>query len=40
MFRQSVSGSQTIELEAWPSGLYALRAVSGGRVFSGKIVKQ
>jgi hypothetical protein len=40
MFRQSVSGSQTIGLEGWPSGLYALRAVSGGRVFAGKIVKQ
>jgi len=40
MFRQSVSGSQTIGLEDCPSGLYTLRAVSGGRVFAGKIVKQ
>ncbi|MBV6442573.1 MAG: T9SS C-terminal target domain-containing protein [Haliscomenobacteraceae bacterium CHB4] len=40
MFRQSVSGSQIIEVKDWLSGVYALRAVSGGRVFSGKIVKQ
>ncbi|MBL7809077.1 MAG: T9SS type A sorting domain-containing protein [Saprospiraceae bacterium] len=40
MFRQSVSGSQTIPLHDWPAGLYTLRAVSGGRVFTGKVVKQ
>ena len=40
LYRQLVSGSQTIGVEAWPSGLYTLRAVSGERVFVGKIVKQ
>jgi hypothetical protein len=40
MFRQVVSGSQIIEVKDWPSGAYALRAVSVGRAFSGKIVKQ
>ncbi len=40
MWRQRVFDSQIIEVKDWPSGIYALRAVSGGRVFSGKIVKQ
>lgn len=40
MFQQNVSGSQIIEVKDWSSGIYALRAVSGGRIFSGKIVKQ
>lgn len=40
MFRQVISGSQTIGVKDWPSGIYTLRAVSGERVFSGKIVKQ
>lgn len=40
MIRQTVFGNQTISLKDWPSGIYALRAVSGGRVFAGKVVKQ
>lgn len=40
LYRQLVSRSQTIGVETWPSGLYTLRAVSGERVFVGKIVKQ
>jgi len=40
LYRQMVSGSQTIGVKNWPAGLYVLRAVSGGRVFAGKFVKQ
>jgi len=39
MHRQLVSGIQTIGLTDWPSGLYTLQAVSGERIFGGKIVK-
>ncbi len=40
VFQQMVSGDQIIGLKDWPSGIYTLRAVSGERVFAGKIVKQ
>ncbi len=41
MFRQVVSsGSQIIDVKDWPSGSYALRAVSGGRAYAGRLIKQ
>lgn len=40
MFRQATFGSQTIWVKDWPSGIYTLRGISGGRVFAGKIIKQ
>jgi len=40
MYRQSVSGSRIIEIEDWPAGVYALRAVSGGRAYTGRFVKE
>lgn len=40
LYRQLVSGSQTIDVGDWPAGLYALRAVSGGRAYAGQFVKQ
>lgn len=40
MFHQRVPGSQKIWVKNWPSGIYALRALSGKQVFSAKIVKQ
>ena len=39
MYRQRVLDSQIIEVKNWPSGIYALRAVSGRRVYAGKLVK-
>ncbi|MBL7809078.1 MAG: T9SS type A sorting domain-containing protein [Saprospiraceae bacterium] len=40
VFEQSVSGTRELSLSNWPPGIYTLRAVSGGRVFVGKVVKQ
>ena len=40
MYRHSVSGSRIIEIEDWPAGVYALRAVSGGRAYTGRFVKE
>ncbi len=39
LYRQAVSGNQSIDVADWPAGLYALRAVSGGRVYAGRFVK-
>ncbi|MCK6693787.1 MAG: T9SS type A sorting domain-containing protein, partial [Thermoanaerobaculia bacterium] len=40
LYRQAVSGNQSIDVADWPAGLYALLAVSGGRVYAGRFVKQ
>lgn len=40
LYRQLVSGSQTIDVGDWPAGLYVLRAVSGERAYAGQFVKQ
>ena len=40
LYRQTISGSRTIEVGDWPSGLYTLRATAGERVYVGRFVKQ
>ena len=40
LYRQVVSGSQTIDVGEWPAGQYVLRAVSGGRIYTRKMIKQ
>lgn len=39
LYRQTITGSQTVPLNDWPAGLYTLRAATGGRVYTGRLVK-
>lgn len=40
LYRATVSGGLTVEVDDWPAGLYVLRAVSGTRAFAGRFVKR
>lgn len=39
-YRQTVSGSQTVQLNDWPAGLYLLRATADGHAYAGRFIKQ